>query len=146
MIKNLLIIDDDPHSVELTEHVVRDYQFAEKIKVLANGREGLSYFNLLATEPNVPAPELVILDLYMPIMNGWEFLDAFSIRYRDRFPQTCFCLLSASKSPEDKLKSLSYSCVIYLINKPIAARHLGFLEKFLQSRSQLFLNTGEKWE
>ncbi|HEV7349747.1 response regulator [Telluribacter sp.] len=139
MIRDLVIIDDNDLEVELIKILAVDNHFAENVRVLNNGREGLAYFEVLkAAGGKRSAPELVLLDLHMPLMDGWEFLEAFSLLYRDRFPDTGFCLLTSSVNPQDKLKAYSYNCVVELLNKPLTVRHLNFLTKFLAERGRLF--------
>jgi CheY-like chemotaxis protein len=65
--KFVLVVDDDPSLLEVTSFVIEDEGLA-----VATARDGKEALALLRTSR---LPELVLLDLMMPVMNGWEFLD-----------------------------------------------------------------------
>ena len=78
----ILCVDDDPITLMLSKMVISRSLFAKEIVTAQNGEEALNYFdelrlNNLGTEIN-SYPRLIFLDLNMPIMGGWEFLDLFS--------------------------------------------------------------------
>ena len=65
-------------------------------------------------------PELILLDLNMPIMDGWEFLDEFSIKYAAIFQTVKIAIVSSSVNPADFQKAKEYPFVIDFISKPIS--------------------------
>ena len=68
----------------------------------------------------IEPPELVLLDLNMPIMNGWELLDKYlELEFNLIFTKTKFIVLSSTIDPSDIEKSKSYPMVIDFISKPI---------------------------
>ncbi|GAB3162567.1 response regulator [Telluribacter humicola] len=142
MFKNVLLIDDDDLTIDLIKTTLLDNHFAENIHTVSNGREGLAFFEALDKGADGQVPELVLLDVYMPLMNGWEFLDAYMLLYEKKFPQVCFCMLSSSVNPNDILKAHSYNCVIEIFSKPLKASHTRYLEKFCMKRQELFRNKG----
>jgi CheY-like chemotaxis protein len=68
--KFVLIVDDDPNLLEVTSFVIESEGMA--VKTARNGEEALALLRARAGR----LPGLVLLDLMMPVMNGWEFLDA----------------------------------------------------------------------
>ncbi|WP_247233399.1 response regulator [Telluribacter sp. SYSU D00476] len=128
MIKSLLIIDDEHTTAKLLKLTVIRHGFAENIITLNNGQEGVDYFEQLASGEEDVVPDLVFLDINMPIMNGWDFLDEFSARFEELFPETKICMLTSSVDPQDKLQAYYYSSVITFISKPL------FLEEIRQLR------------
>jgi two-component system, chemotaxis family, chemotaxis protein CheY len=70
----LLVVDDDPDGVEAMRFLLESSGFS--VDTASNGREALQ------TMRRGPSPDVVILDLLMPVMNGWEFLD--EVRHDDR--------------------------------------------------------------
>ncbi|GAB3170503.1 hypothetical protein GCM10027291_22230 [Telluribacter humicola] len=84
-----------------------------------NGQEGVDYFEQLANNEDSVVPDLIFLDINMPIMNGWDFLDEYSARFEYLFPDTKICMLTSSVDPMDKLQAFYYSSVITFISKPL---------------------------
>ncbi|WP_247233448.1 response regulator [Telluribacter sp. SYSU D00476] len=118
MIKNLLIIDDDELTLFIINRFMLKHQFVENIISITNGQEAIDYFEKLSAGDG-DAPELIIMDINMPIMTGWEFLDEYSQRFQPRFPATRICVLSNSLFIEDAIKAKSYSACISYITKPL---------------------------
>ncbi|WP_247236553.1 response regulator [Telluribacter sp. SYSU D00476] len=119
MINNLVLIDDDPITLRIIELTIKRNQFADNVIKLKNGEEGIHFFEKLSTIETNIVPELVFLDLNMPVMNGWDFLDEYAARYQVLFPNTQICILSSSVDPQDQLRAQKYSSVIRFISKPI---------------------------
>jgi CheY-like chemotaxis protein len=121
MLEKVLLIDDDEISLLLCEMVLEQTAFAKQVIKLSDGKQGIDFYerqaqNLDATEA---VPELIFLDLNMPIMNGWDFLEEFSAKYQAQFPKTRVAILSSSIDPHDVAKSKEYSFVIDFLNKPL---------------------------
>lgn len=124
MFSKILFVDDDPITLMLCKKVIERAEFSKEIDVAHNGEDALSYFDSLKTELNnnndITAPELMFLDLNMPVMGGWEFLDLFSDdKYYTFFPDLKVIVLSSTIDPKDIEKSKSYSMVIDFLSKPI---------------------------
>jgi CheY-like chemotaxis protein len=66
--KCILIVEDDPATRESIQHVLQNHGYATE--VAANGEEGIAQLQAIN-----PPPAVILLDLMMPGMNGWEFLD-----------------------------------------------------------------------
>lgn len=120
MIKKLLCVDDDKITLTLIKLVVSKAAFAQEIITKTNGKEALDYYIELAHNPTIEAyPELIFLDLNMPVMSGWDFLDEFSRNYYEKFSQTKIIILSSSTDPEEKAKANSYPMIIDYLAKPL---------------------------
>jgi CheY-like chemotaxis protein len=120
----ILCVDDDPITLMLCKMVILKSSFSKEIITAQNGEEAVDYFNnLKLNNLDVPIknyPKLVFLDLNMPIMDGWDFLDHFSTEeYTAYFKDTKVIVLSSTIDPEDINKSKTYPMVIDFISKPI---------------------------
>jgi CheY-like chemotaxis protein len=69
----------------------------------------------------------------MPVMNGWDFLEDYLMKYSDRVPDTKVVIISSTVNPEDFLRANRYEIVIDFINKPLTTD--GLLE--LKENEQL---------
>lgn len=129
MLDKILCIDDDPITLMLCKKVLTKAEFSKEIDFFKNGEEAIQYFDDLKSdkikELPVNPPSLIFLDLNMPIMNGWEFLDLFSNKdYSMDFPKTKVIVLSSTIDPKDLNKSKSYPMVIEFLSKPITKEML----------------------
>ncbi|WP_114782662.1 response regulator [Botryobacter ruber] len=132
MIDKIVLIDDDEITLMICELVIKAEKFASEVLMFKNGREGIDYFEKLEIElkeghPD-KVPELVLLDLNMPVMNGWEFLEHFSNRCAASFPEVKICILSSSVDPLDITTSTIYHNVIGFINKPLTIERVNELK------------------
>ena len=124
MLDLILCVDDDPITLMLCKMVIAKSSFATEIITAQNGEEALNYFDDLKLN-NLGAeikkyPSLVFLDLNMPVMDGWEFLDHFSKEeYTSAFKNTKIIVLSSTIDPNDIEKSRTYSMVLDFLSKPI---------------------------
>lgn len=120
----ILCVDDDPITLMLCKMVISKSSFSKEIITAQNGEEALDYFdNLKLNNLGVDIinyPKLVFLDLNMPVMDGWDFLDHFSKEeYTLFFKDTKVIVLSSTIDPADINKSKTYPMVIDFISKPI---------------------------
>ena len=124
MLDLILCVDDDPITLMLCKMVISKSSFAKEIITAQNGEEAVNYFDELKLN-NLGAeikkyPSLVFLDLNMPVMDGWEFLDQFSKdEYTAFFKNTKVIVLSSTIDPKDIEKSKTYPMVIDFLSKPI---------------------------
>lgn len=102
MLETILCVDDDPITLMLCKMVITKSSFSNKIDTAKNGEEALKYFDSLLLANNyLNKPQLIFLDLNMPIIDGWEFLDHFNtLKYSD-FHQIKVIILSSTIDPED---------------------------------------------
>lgn len=81
---HLLLVDDEVADAELFEEVFRE-DFPEVVITRAlNGQEALEHLTRSETDPTVATPQLIVLDLNMPVMNGHEFLERAKAHERHR--------------------------------------------------------------
>ncbi|MDI1318462.1 response regulator [Flavobacterium sp.] len=123
MLDKILCIDDDPITLMLCKKVVERVEFAKEIIIANNGEEAINYFDNLFKErmddDTIIYPKLVLLDLNMPVMDGWEFLETYISRnYHNIFDSTRFIVLSSSIDPYDINRSKTYP-IIGFLSKPV---------------------------
>lgn len=131
MLDQILCIDDDPITLMLCKKVIIKASFSNEIITSQNGEEALRYFNTLKytnIESELKKPQLIFLDLNMPVMGGWEFLDQFNSEAFSEFKNIKIVVLSSTIDPEDLEKSKTYPMVIDFLSKPITLAMLEYLK------------------
>lgn len=114
MLKKVFILeDDDIASFILQKELERHPSFHDSI-IFENGEKAMQH---IMNQPN-ELPDLIFLDINMPIMDGWEFLDELKTSFPDfKVP---IAMLTSSINPEDIENSKKHSSVIGFFSKPIS--------------------------
>lgn len=122
------IVDDDPIYVFATKKVMRMAGFCESFLVFKNGKEALESLSAIVLEGS-KMPEVILLDLNMPVMDGWQFLDEFT---QIQPPQKItIYIVTSSINPEDVERAKAYEDVANYIVKPVSEKSLyDILEDF----------------
>lgn len=110
------IIDDDPIFVFGTKRIMQLANFCESFMVFRNGKEAYDKLKAIILN-NEKLPDLILLDLNMPIWDGWQFLDEFIKIPNDR--TITIYIITSSVDPADVEKAKSYDLVSNYIVKPI---------------------------
>ena len=121
------LIEDDPIHAFLSSKYLKLSGLVEDILVLSDGQEAYEKLKALMFS-EAKLPELILLDLNMPIWDGWKFLDEF-LKLPVQSEITIY-ILSSSISEEDHEKAKEYNEVSNFIVKPIT---LDTLVPLLQS-------------
>lgn len=123
-IKEIMFIDDDEIVKLVGVKVLKRIGYTNQISYFNNGIEALENIlsrisgNELIVESQ---PVLILLDINMPKMNAWEFLDEFTKidpKWKCKFKVV---IVTSSFNPEDKSKAFSYSEIADYTNKPLSA-------------------------
>lgn len=115
------IIDDDPIHVFGTKKIMQLANICQNFMVFHNGEEALNKLSALVKGGEV-LPEVILLDLNMPVMDGWEFLEAFT-----KIPtpkKVHIYIVSSSLSVDDINRAKNMKNVNNYIIKPIALEYI----------------------
>lgn len=129
-IKNLTLIDDDDIFVFLTKKAIESTKLVEFIKVFGNGLDGINFIKENCDDVD-SLPEVILLDLSMPIMDGWQFLDQFTKLIPKIEKKITIYICSSSISPSDILLAKKNNAVSDYIIKPVTKEKLTELIKGL---------------
>jgi len=113
---SILLIDDDRATNFFNKHVVKRHGHFDKIFVVESGEQALEF---LMDEAN-DKPSLILLDINMPAMNGWEFTEAFKELDESIKKDIKLIMLTTSSNPDDYERSLENEMVDDYINKPLS--------------------------
>jgi CheY-like chemotaxis protein len=120
--KNILVVDDSEIDQLIVKKVIQIANFAQQVVVRNSGQSALEY---LAVTPPTDLPELIFLDLNMPVLDGLGFLKVFD-SLPDVIKDTCqIIVLSSSTNKNDLNKVLQSKFVKKIITKPLTVDILG---------------------
>ncbi len=114
----VVCIDDDPIALLIIETILRRTSFTKDITAFNEAKQAISYLHHYKNLPFEKIPKIIFLDLNMPVMNGWDFLDAFQEDFPEWIGVIKILILSSSINPEDERKALEHACVTEYITKP----------------------------
>ncbi|WNH12461.1 response regulator [Thalassobellus suaedae] len=117
-IKNLTLVDDDDVFVLLTKIAIKKTNLVDQIMVFSNGLDALIFLKEMKNNEDA-LPEIIFLDLSMPIMDGWQFLEEFSKLHPKLAKKVTIYICSSSISPRDILRAKTINEVSDYIIKPI---------------------------
>lgn len=125
---NLLVIDDDDINIFIIKKIVEKTGYNVDMVAKGNGQLAVDYLQSTLNQPNFP--ELILIDINMPILNGWEFLEAYD--ELDISSRVDLYMLSSSVYENDIEKAKTYSKVRGFISKPLSMERLIELFKLLE--------------
>ena len=123
----IMLIDDDEGTNFLHKLIIEEANCCDELLIFDDALEALN--SLKAPTPRVP--NLIFLDINMPRMNGWQFLEEYKLLppYQHTKPQVV--MLTTSINPIDKQNSANYEEIIDFLNKPLSIKTLrGILQAY----------------
>ncbi len=118
---NVCIIEDNPASVFWIKELMEEANFAEHFLVYNNGQAAFEQLSS-SIQDAAKTPDIIFLDLNMPVMDGWQFLQAFTQLKPAK--EILIYILTSSVDPEDTIKVLQYKNVAGYLVKPITETEL----------------------
>ncbi len=125
-LKRVLLIDDYEADNFMHEMLFEEMGCAEEVVVKLNGQEALEYLTT-PVDGQLPRPDLICLDINMPVMNGWEFLEAYEQLDDNLRGGVVLMMLTTSLNPDDKSLADSKAAISDFVSKPLTRETLGEL-------------------
>lgn len=113
---DVLLVEDDPGDVVLTREAFADFKVANTLHVVSDGVDALAFLHKEGQYDGMPTPDLILLDLNLPRMDGREVLAA--IKSDDQLKSIPVVVLTTSEAAEDVAKSYSLHANAY-VTKPV---------------------------
>jgi CheY-like chemotaxis protein len=131
----VLLIDDDEPTNFLNQIIIESSGCAEEIKTAQSGSEALEYLLQTKSDQTYPCPDLIFLDINMPAMNGWEFLERYRQLDSHYKGKIMIVMLTTSLFPEDKQRSTEIPEISAFENKPLTEEKLdNILKRFFYNQ------------
>ena len=118
----VLLVDDDKICNFITEATLNRLGVTEQIHAVLNGKEALEYINHMLTGDRL-LPDVILLDLNMPLMNGFQFIESFRKLDFPKKEEIKIVVLTSSENPED-IVEVKKLCVDHYLTKPIKEKKL----------------------
>jgi CheY-like chemotaxis protein len=118
MLKPILLVEDNPHDLELTLIALSKSQLANEVVIVRDGAEALDYLNRRGEfrERVIGNPAVILLDLKLPKVDGLEVLK--EIRETELLKSIPVCMLTSSKEEQDVVRSYELGVNAYVV-KPV---------------------------
>lgn len=119
--KICFIVDDSEVDIFILSKALKAVGLEGEVRTYHHGKEA---FDAMMDRLNKgePLPDIVLLDVNMPVWDGWDFLDALQTVKSDRMPHVY--VMSSSHEPEDMERALSYTMVDDYLRKPVSPNDL----------------------
>ena len=121
--RNVLLVDDNEIDNFINERIITSSSFCDHVTVKNSADGALNYLREIAGSED-KIPEIIFLDLNMPIKDGFGFLEDFSRLEESVKKKSRVVVLSSSISPDDINKASTNPYVFKYLNKPLSEKYL----------------------
>jgi response regulator RpfG family c-di-GMP phosphodiesterase len=120
MLKQVVIIDDHDGDLLFGRMMVERSRVAARVRAFETAQDALAYLQ----RPEARDVDLILLDINMPVMNGYEFLAAFEAVRDATAPQAAVVMLTSSPDPADRQRAVEFPSVRDYLIKPVNPSHI----------------------
>ena len=120
--QNILLVDDDQLDNFINSKIIESTHFSKKVCTCTSGKSAIEFLNNIISVDNKfhnLYPEVVFVDLNMPLMDGFQFINFFMKNLAQRLNNPKIVILTSSISPADILKAKQMSSEIIFLSKPL---------------------------
>ncbi|QHQ37126.1 response regulator [Algicella marina] len=127
-INRLMLIDDNAIDQKMYQRIIARSGRVEEVVTCLSAMEALDYLD----DPQHPKIDVILLDINMPRVNGFQFLEEATVRFGTAFTRLVVVMLTTSLDPRDAERARSYSVVRDFLNKPLSTEHLDQIARYLE--------------
>ena len=133
---NFMLIDDREIDLFINQKIIEKLAINTDIKAYPIAKEAIDYLSSLNNDFNTEStffPDIIFLDINMPIMNGFQFLNEFNAINKGKLDSIKIYLLSSTTSMNEIIKAEEHSACSGFISKPLTVHKIEKLIKVLAS-------------
>ena len=119
----ILLVDDNPGDNYFNEYIIKDAHVCNHVKIAINGLEALAYVKKTGEQnqaDSFPKPDIIFLDINMPLMNGFEFLEAYEKLDEQLKSKVLVVMLTTSFNADDRKRAMAFKEVSEFKIKPLS--------------------------
>lgn len=123
----VMLLDDNELDNFINQKTIEATHFANKVYVNTSSKSALEFLTniqISSSETSNIFPEVIFIDINMPMIDGFQFIENFKNKFSDKFNLMKIVVLTSSVSPIDKEKALGISKNITFLNKPLTQETL----------------------
>ena len=129
--KSVMLIDDNEIDNFINEKIIKSASFSENVYTHTSAKSALEFFKSLSSVKNIPdelIPDYIFLDINMPILDGFHFLEELKNLPFEFIPKIKIVMLTTSLNPCDLEKTKPYKNVVNYLYKPLIEDDLDKLQ------------------
>ncbi len=126
-LRSIMLVDDNPADNFYHQRIIKKYNSEIKILTFESAKAALEFIKTI--EDLDFLPNLIFLDINMPGMNGWEFLEEYELLDKVRQSKLLVIMLTTSENPSDIIKARTWNFVADFKSKPLSQIMLEEIEK-----------------
>jgi len=122
---HFIVIDDSKLDCFIAEKIIKNTGISESIKSFLQATEALDYIKSIPVDEQTRT--IILVDIQMPVMNGFEFVEAFEKLPADLIKNYTIFIISSSINENDLARVHTYATVKQFLNKPLTSNNLSVL-------------------
>ncbi len=122
-VRRAMVIDDDQVYSMMMRKLIAMHQLCSVVDYYRNGREAMNHMEKIRSDSDL-APDVILLDLNMPVMDGWQFLEQFTPMVAELDKPVRIYLVSSSIDPTDIERARGIDSVADYKIKPVSVDEL----------------------
>lgn len=123
-LENILLVDDDDDCNYFHKRLLNDMKCAENVEVTTDGQEALDYLTTKVGDGKYPQPQIIFLDINMPVMDGWEFMEEYHNLDTMQKGEIVLIMLTTSLNPDDKARASKFEEIKDFQNKLLTRKRM----------------------
>ncbi len=127
----VLLVDDDRIFLMICEKLIRMTNFSSQIHICMNGKEAIDHLYSKSDQKD-SLPEVILLDINMPILNGWDFLDEYINFAQSNNVDIPVIIISSTVHSIDTEKAQNYDCIKGFFTKPLSLEDMEAMKAILK--------------